>query len=618
MSIKTEIEKLGSGVGYIYLTDVNDAIQYQFQNDKDGRLRAETIMLVSATLTSNISASSLVQVTAAGGDITNLAYDGVSVFDVTTPVTGATTDDLAANLATAINAHISTPEYTAVASGSFVTVYLDADQGSSLNGEVAAFTTTGTATMTATDLDGGSYANGDVDPQIGYKMYLNASVSAVVDTIVGATDVTSAVLRKSSSSPYSLRDVEIVSGSISVDRDSNVTIVNVQTEGAVAADDLTSIDAGIFADGDTIILRGQDAAKVTTVKEGGNIELANNADFLTGAKEFAIVLQYSISDNKWYEINRSPGNDLTVASLRAAGIAQPVGGVEVYPLTAGGGTVNITAGTDKGVWILTGVVSLTGSWSFSLNPGLVDGDRFVFINEAQVTIGGFNLTVAGVNLTAAQALSANVVVEAVWSSSASAWSVKTFRDTTLTDLVDTAQLATKEDALGNPASDGSVLVSTTGGVRSWLANSFSQTLDTQLSTFASTSGSETAYSYTLNAGTLQAGESLDLEVSGYFNATANAKSLIIKFNGTTILQNLVLTSPNDVLFKAKLTLFNISNTDLRSDGVLTLNGNNPELEYDAIAALDFTANNYDIDVDVVTSAASDISIRTVRLVKHGA
>ena len=67
-----------------------------------------------------------------------------------------------------------------------------------------------------------------------------------------------------------------------------------------------------------------------------------------------------------------------------------------------------------------------------------------------------------------------------------------------------------------------------------------------------------------------------------------------------------------------MTLFNISNTDLRSDGVLTLNGNNPELEYDAIAALDFTLNNYDIDVDVVTSAASDISIRTVRLVKHGA
>lgn len=619
MSVKTEIAKYGSGVGLIYLTDVNDNLVRVFSNDANGRNIAEKEMLISSVLTSNISASSLVTVTAAGGDITNLSYNGVSVFDVTTPVTGATTSDLATNLATAINAHLSTPEYTAVASGDTVTVYLDPDQGSSLNGTVAAFTTTGAATMTATDLDGGTYASEEVDSQIGYKMYLDASTSASYTSIVGATDVTSAVLRKSAASPYTIREVEIGQGSISVDRDGTTTIVSVQTEGAVAADDLTSIDAGIFADGDLIILVGREAGKVTTVKEGGNIELANNADFLTGAKEFNITLQFSISDNKWYEVNRSPGNDLSVASLRSSSIATPVQGIEVYALTAGGGSVNLTAGTDKGIYILTGGVTLTGSWSFNLNPGLVDGDRFTFISEASVNLNGFSLNVLGINLTSAQAAGGNVIVEAYWSSSAASWNVQIIRDTNSEDLATTADLTTKEDSLGNPGADGDILSSTTGGVRSWIPASFASTLDVETTTFNSAgTGLETAYTYTINAATLLPGESIDVEVNGFFAANANAKSLAIKFGATTILANTVLASPNSVLFNAKIKLFNISNTDIKSDGILHLNGNNPELEYDAIGGLDFTLNNYDIDVDTVTSAASDISIRSVRVTKHSA
>ena len=309
MSIKTELSKYGSGIGIIYLTDSNDLIKYQKLNDKRGREESERLMLVSSTLSSNISATSLVEVTASGGNITNLSYNGVSVFNTTTPVTGATTSDLALSLALAINSNVSTPNYTAVSSGSFVTVYLSADQGDSLNGQVAGFSTTGTADLIATPLDGGSYSSGsEVDSQVGYKMYLNSNDSAVVDTLVGATDITSAVLRKSSSSPYTIRESQISSGSISVNRDTNITIVNVQTEGSVATDDLTSINEGIFNDGDTIVLVAKESTKVITVKEnqGGNIELSNGVDFITGGKDFSISLRYSASDNKWYESSRSP------------------------------------------------------------------------------------------------------------------------------------------------------------------------------------------------------------------------------------------------------------------------------------------------------------------------
>jgi len=619
MSVSSELAKLGSGVGRIYLTDSNGTLTgLEFLNDKRGREAAEKAMVVSATLSSNISATSAVVITSAGGNITNLSYNGVSVFNTASPITGATTTDLATALALAINSHVSTPEYVATSSGNNVIVYLDAAQGSSLNGTVAAFSTTATAAMTATNLDGGAYPTELVDAQIGYKMYINASVSAPTNSLVGATDITTGVLRKAASSPYSVKDVQISSGSVSIDRDGGFTVASIQTEGAVAADDLTSIDAGIFNDGDFLVIRGKESGKVTTVKEGGNIELANNADFLTATKDYAITLQYSTSDNKWYEVSRSPGNNLSVASLRSASIATPIQGVQTTTLSTGGGANTVQPGVDKGHIVLTGTGTLTGPWSYNLGGTPIDGDTFIVDYKGTFTPSGNSITIFGVSLTDSQISGENVTVKATYASSSASWSTTTTRDTSGVDLADTTDLATKENSLGNPAANGYILSSTTTGTRSWITNAYAQTLDTQLTIFNSTSGLETAYTYTIGSGTFLPGESLDLEISGYFNGTANAKVFSVLFGATTILANTVLTSPNNVLFKAKVTLFNISNTGLSTDGVLHLNGNNPEIEYDSISALDFTSNNYDLKVNSTTSAANDISIRSVRLVKYSA
>lgn len=467
MSIKTALAKYGSGVGYIYLTDSSNNIVRNIPNTPEGREFAERQMLVSSSLISNISASGTITVTAAGGTITNLSYNGVAIFNTATPIAGATVSATATNISSAINSHISVPNYTAVSSGDTVTVYLEADQGSSLNNTVLASSVTGATTITSTNLDGGSYPSGEIDSQLGYKIYLNPSTSAAIDTIVGATDVTSGVLRKSSTSPYIVRDVSISSGSVSIDRDGAVTVVSVQTEGAVAADDLTSIDAGIFTDGDTIIIRGKEVGKVTTVKEGGNIELANNSDFLTGGKDNSLTIQFSISDNKWYEVGRSPGDSLTVSSLRSAGISTPVQGVNSEAIVLGGSTTTLTAGTNKGYYQLTGSGTLTGSVSYGLASGLVDGDTFIIDYNATITLGGFVITLAGITLTASQALEGDVFVKAVWDATNSAWVVSLFKDTQGIDLADSTDLATKENVLGNPAADGYILTSTAAGVRSW-------------------------------------------------------------------------------------------------------------------------------------------------------
>lgn len=618
MSVSSELSKLGSGSGKIYLTDASDTLitTLQFFNNKEGRDSAERQMIVSSTLSSNIAAVSTVSVTAAGGTITNLSYNGVSVFNTASPITGATTTAVATNLASAINSHVSTPEYTAVASGSNVIVSLEADKGGSLNGTAAGLSFTGATTITATSLDGGAYPSDEVDSQLGNKMYLNSSATAAFGTLVGATDITSGVLRKAASSPYSIRDVQISSGSISLPRDGATTVVSVQTEGAIAADDLTAIDAGIFNDGDVVIIRGKESAKVTTVKEGGNIELANNADFLTATKDYAILLQYSTSDNKWYEISRSPGNNLSVASLRSASISTPIQGVQATTLTVGGGSVTVQPGVDKGHIVLTGTGALTGSWSYNLGGSPIDGDTFIVDYKATFTTSQNTVTIFGVSLTEAQIGGENVSLQATYISSSSSWSVVTLRDTAGVNLVDTTDLATKEAVLGNPAGNGYILSSTAAGVRSWISNDYASTLDTDLAIFNSTTGVETAYAFTINPNTFITGESLELEISGYFAGTANAKSFSVLFGSTTILNNTVLTSPNNVLFKARVTLFNISNTGLSTDGVLTLSGNNPELEFDSISSLDFTSNSYDLKVNSTTSAAGDISIRSVRLVKY--
>ena len=115
MSVSSELSKLGSGVGIIYLTDAsNNLTQFQYFNDKEGRDFAERQMLVSSTLSSNISATATVSVTAAGGTITLLSYNGVAVFDTSSPITGATTEAVATNLAAAINSHVSVPELSLI------------------------------------------------------------------------------------------------------------------------------------------------------------------------------------------------------------------------------------------------------------------------------------------------------------------------------------------------------------------------------------------------------------------------------------------------------------------------------------------------------------------------
>ena len=613
MSVQSELSKLGSGTGLIYLTDSDGVLSGQeFPNTPRGREIAERLMIVSSPVTSSISSTATVNITAAGGTITNLTYNAVSVFDVASPVTGATTTDQATNLANAINGYVSTPEYTASASGSVVTVYLDPTQGSLLNGSTGVLVVTATTTGTTTDLDGGVDPADLVDSQIGYRMYINSSSSAPSLSLTGATDITTGVIRKSASTPFTQEEVTISSGAISPARDGNITVISVETEGAIAADDLENVEVGIFTDGDILILRGVNVARVVTVQEGGNIELANNGDFLSGTRDNVLCLQFfNDGTPTWFETFRSPGIVLSVANLRSAGISEPIQGVDTQALVLAGSSTTLTAGTDKGYLALTGSGTLTGSISYSLAAGLVDGDTFSIDYNATVDLGGFTITLMGVALTTDQALEGNIFAQGVWDSANTNWIVSFFRDTQLVDLADDTDLALKEDYLNLPAANGYVLVSTTGGVRSWVSNSTDIVLDGNGATVSQiATGSQVVLrTVTVPAATLLTdGSAIMFDVYGEFGANANAKTLRLKFDGNIIDSNVYTASPNGVRFHAQLAITRASNTIAKCTANILINGAVAEVDFVQVGSLNLTSTSYDIEVTGQGVSPSDVSV----------
>ncbi len=73
----------------------------------------------------------------------------------------------------------------------------------------------------------------------------------------------------------------------------------VDTEADAATDDLVTITAG--ADGDVVILTPENAARVVTIKQTGNIELYG-ANFALDSLEDLVVLMYDTLNATWFAI----------------------------------------------------------------------------------------------------------------------------------------------------------------------------------------------------------------------------------------------------------------------------------------------------------------------------
>lgn len=309
------------------------------------------------------------------------------------------------------------------------------------------------------------------DTTNGHRYFMDATGGADPDVVSG-DEITQWVTKQGLESHIPAQDILISSNEITYERQGVITQINGDTEGLIAADDLDTLTATDVIEGDIVILVGTNAARIITVKDGvDNIELANNLDYDTGDKTFRLVLQYQ--GGTYYEISRSPQIELSVDNLRAKNIAIPVQGVNTQALPTNG-TVNVEVGVDKGYQVITGTPVLVGSVVIQPDPSpatpYLDGDTLIIDYRATPTVGVNTVTICGITLTETQAEAGLCKVTSTYKLSNTTWYSTIEYNTDSVDLVDSTELATKEDSLGNPASDGYVLSSTAGGTRSWIQN----------------------------------------------------------------------------------------------------------------------------------------------------
>lgn len=305
----------------------------------------------------------------------------------------------------------------------------------------------------------------------GKRYFLDA---AGVAGVLSGTEITQYIVTRGLNAPIQDFSSTIATGVITPGRYECLTYLLVDTQGSAASDDLDTITSTNFVAGDIIFLRGVNSARVVTVKNGtGNITLANSADFDTGTTANVITLQWTGS--VWNEITRSPNPALSVATLRAAGIATPVQGVETTALTNGGGTINLEPGVDKGYQVYTGTITMSASWTIQIQAApatpYLDGDEMYVDYRTLATTGANTVTIFGIELTTTQALEGRVILLAKYKLSNTTWYYTILYKSQGVDITNKAYVdATFEPVLGNPAGDGYILSSLTDGTRSWIPN----------------------------------------------------------------------------------------------------------------------------------------------------
>ena len=118
-------------------------------------------------------------------------------------------------------------------------------------------------------------------------------------------------LKNAFQQPFPSADVAIdSSGDLAVPHLGKVTVLNVDTYGQAASDDLNNINpdtSAVFTTGDVIILFQASPARQVNITTAGNLDLNGGSKILRGLGEF-MALMYSPTSpgNRWKEIGRFP------------------------------------------------------------------------------------------------------------------------------------------------------------------------------------------------------------------------------------------------------------------------------------------------------------------------
>jgi len=415
----SDISKAGNGIGYFYVTRPDGtSIAFNISNTGTGLRQVKSLAIQAAATSANLIASGTVTITAVSGtgNVTNVLVNSVGQMTTSVSVTGLTIAQTATAVANMINESVAASgiDYTSLADDDTVYLFAGVTDGSTPNGHAVAFNTDDPSNVTATTtaVAGGADANKIYDEGHGFRFFLNGTTSALEGDLTGSTEVTNDIITNIST--LKSESVEIVSGALTLTRKGQETSIEVDTEGSGATDTLATINAAGFTEGDTIYLRGQNAARVVTVNETGNIDLAGGTTFATGSFALVITLQLWAKGGAagnvltWFETARSTQSVASIADFRSDSIPIVSSEGETTIAAAASGTTTLTVNVSDRVQAVTGTATLSGDFVvFFSTVGAVAGDTFIVIYAAQITEASNKVRIGGASkiaLTTQQAL----------------------------------------------------------------------------------------------------------------------------------------------------------------------------------------------------------------------
>lgn len=409
------IENIGNGIGYIYKADASGNFVSSHPNFP-GPLSLNGVRntaLIAWPLAGEQYSYTILQITGVpgSGSLTALSVNSVSIITSPVAVTVSNPAQTATDIAAEINATNSSPQYTAVASGSNVFIY-SFIPGAAPNGRPVAVTMTGAAFVAPQNLRFGNDASASE-----YRYFLDATTSAQ-QLVLSGDEITDYIVRKGLESGRKITSMSVVSGGGTVDRESAFMIIDVSMTGTI----ISNLVVNGALDGDQLTLRPATASDLFTLDGTGNIVLGRGN--FTAVTENDIITLRRVGTS-WVEVMRST---LTAEEIRVVANIPVEKGVEQVTVPAGGGTLNVSPGitgtppvgtTYKNEVELNGNPTLTSNYTVAfVSTNAADGEKVTVKGSGLITLGSNTLTVFGITIPSQLALSGRWEVTGVYDGTA--------------------------------------------------------------------------------------------------------------------------------------------------------------------------------------------------------
>lgn len=451
----SNIGDLGNNSGHIIVQRPDDTtVVNSFPNSIQGVKEAINHAVSSGTLAGNIAAHGSITISdltlAVGQSITDIDINGNNQVGANVTVGSTNTTVYAALVAAAINSFTPGvgPNYSAFSIANVVTINAPVSLGSTVNNSAITVSQDGVDIINATlPIDNGSESDSPQSKSFGNQYTLNSTPGSDSDDFAGGEDITRFIVMRGMQSVSDTITTVIAPSQTGITIERTMVSMNILlSAGAPEAIDTISTDD--FSIGDQILLSNASGGSAVTFDETGNIVLANSSNFVSGDPELVLVLKLTdVSGTvKWTEVSRAPNIEISVAAMRAVGIAQPASGSDNVAMLAGGQTVSApTAGSASGYIRVSGSPALTGAFVMDSPIGTPLGrDRFIVDYKATPSNAGGSVTIYGRILSINEFIGGATRIEAWYEANTATWSVTKLQDTdgggwiTVDDIADDA------------------------------------------------------------------------------------------------------------------------------------------------------------------------------------